>query len=349
VEDLGIRNRRIRELERRCHAGLSTAELASEVLGRLRTIMSIDAAFFASVDPTTLLFTNAVQEEPLVGAAQMFLDNEFGHDDVNKFTVLATAAQPVRSLDDATRHDRRSSPRYRDIMAPLGLGDELRAALRIDATTWGVLCLHREDGPTGFDADDATILARIAPHVTYGLRHATLMEAAFGDAEVGQPGVVLLEDDLSIAAVTAAAGQLLREIAGERLHGTQLPPLVYAAVRRLLADSADAPPRLRLQSSTGRWLTLHATHFERSDGRIAVVLEPTRAADALPLTLLAHGLTSREAQIAQLVVRGHSTRQIVEQLHISRHTVQDHLKAVFDRTGVRSRRDLVALLLGGPR
>jgi DNA-binding CsgD family transcriptional regulator len=85
------------------------------------------------------------------------------------------------------------------------------------------------------------------------------------------------------------------------------------------------------------------------DGRIAVVLEPARAADALPVTLLAHGLTSREAQVAQLVVRGHSTRQIVEQLHISRHTVQDHLKAVFDKTGVRSRRDLVAFLLGGPR
>jgi DNA-binding CsgD family transcriptional regulator len=349
VVDLGIRDRRVQELERRCHAGLSTTELASEVLNRLRTIMSIDAAFFASVDPTTLLFTNAVQEEPLVGAAQMFLDNEFGQVDVNKFALLAAAAQPVRSLDDATRDDRRSSARYRDVMAPLGLGDELRAALRIDSVTWGVMCLHREDGPTGFSADDAGILARVAPHVAYGLRHATLMEAARGDEEFGPPGVILLEDDLSISAVTPAAERLLRELAGEQLNGAQLPPLVYAVVRRLLAARDDVARRLRLQSSTGRWLTLHAAHFERLDGRIAVVLEPTRAADALPVTLLAHGLTSREAQVAQLVVRGHSTRQIVEQLHISRHTVQDHLKAVFDKTGVRSRRDLVAFLLGGPR
>jgi DNA-binding CsgD family transcriptional regulator len=348
VEDRA-RNRRIQELERRCHAGLSTAELASEVLVRLRTIISIDAAFLASVDPTTLLFTNAVQEEPLVGAAQLFLDNEFGQDDVNKFTVLAAAAHPVRSLDDATRDERRNSARYREIMAPLGLGDELRAALRIDATTWGVLCLHREDGPTGFNADDAKILARVAPHVAYGLRHAALMDTAFGDAELGQPGVVLLDDDLSIAAVTPAAGELLGDIAGDPLHGTRLPPLVYGAVRRLLTADADIPPRLRIQSSTGRWLTLHATQFERPDGGIAVVVEPTRAADALPLTLLARGLTNREAQVAQLVVRGHSTRQIVEQLHISAHTVQDHLKAVFDKTGVRSRRDLVGLLLGSPR
>jgi DNA-binding CsgD family transcriptional regulator/GAF domain-containing protein len=348
VRNAAIRNRRIEELERRCHAGLSTSELATEVLRRLRTVMTIDAAFLSSVDPTTLLFTSATQEEPLAGAARLFLDNEFGQEDVNKFTVLAAATEPVRSLDDATQRRRGNSARYRDIMAPLGLGDELRAALRVDSTTWGVLCLHREDGPAGFSAGDAKVLARVAPHIAQGLRRATLLEAASGDTELGQPGVVVLKEDLSIEAVTPAAERLISEITAGWPHADQLPPPIYAVARRLLAFDEAAPPRLRLRTSTGRWLTLHAAHLNGDSSRIVVVVEPARGAEALPVMLLAHGLTSRESQIAQLVVRGYSTRQIVDQLHISRHTVQDHLKAVFDKTGVRSRRELVAQLLGGP-
>jgi DNA-binding CsgD family transcriptional regulator len=349
VAGLAIRKRRVQELERRCHAGLSVSELRVEVLRRLRTIMTVDAAFFASVDPATLLFTGATQEEPLAGAAPLFLDNEFGQSDVNKFASLSMAPDPIRSLDDATQAQRQTSARYREIMAPLGLGDELRVALRVDSTTLGVMCLHREDGPAGFGTEDARVLAHIAPHIAEGLRRATLLEAT-GRGEPGETGVVVLEPDLSLAAVTPAAERLLSAMADEWPRSGQLPlPLpVYAVARQLLALDQETPPRVRLRDPDGRWLTLHAAHLRGSSGGIVVVLEPARAADVVPVILRARGLTSREAENAQLVVRGYSTRQIVDDLHISRHTVQDHLKAVFDKTGVRSRRELVAQLLNRP-
>lgn len=64
---------------------------------RLRAVMSIDAAFFATVDPVTLLFTSAVVEEPLRTAAPQFLENEFGRNDVNKFASLARSPDRVGS------------------------------------------------------------------------------------------------------------------------------------------------------------------------------------------------------------------------------------------------------------
>ena len=81
----------------RCYAGLDASGLRQEVLRRLRQMMSVDAAFFATTDPMTLLFTSAMADEPLHAATPLFLDNEFGRADVNKFARLAEAPDPVSS------------------------------------------------------------------------------------------------------------------------------------------------------------------------------------------------------------------------------------------------------------
>jgi DNA-binding NarL/FixJ family response regulator len=77
---------------------------------------------------------------------------------------------------------------------------------------------------------------------------------------------------------------------------------------------------------------------------IIVIVQEAAPAEAAPLIMAAYGLTDRERTISALVCQGLSIRQIAGQLHPTADTVQDHLKSVFDRTGVHSRGQLVATI-----
>ena len=124
------RAERIRqELIRLSHAGLDSRTLYSEMMKRLKTVVPIDVSFFSTTDPATLLFTGAVVDELILSAYPRFMENEFLQDDVNKFSWLVRTNTSVVNLMQATQGKLEQSQRYREILAPLALGDELRAAL----------------------------------------------------------------------------------------------------------------------------------------------------------------------------------------------------------------------------
>jgi DNA-binding CsgD family transcriptional regulator len=342
------------EIIRLCHAGLDSRTFRVEAVRHLQKAIPVDASFFATADPATLLFTSVVVDDILASATAQFLENEFMREDAVKFARLARRRSPVvDSLGAATRGELVLSPRYQEILAPMDLGDELRAALVVGSKCWGFMCLHRERSSPNFTPAEAAFLAKLTPHLAEGLRTALLI----GDARVTSlppevPGLVLLADDLSLAAITPSAEVWLAEVAKSDWPGTlELPGAVYAVAARLLAlergdhtPTTDLMPRIRLRTASGRWLVLHASRLRTADteGQIAVIFEEARPSEIAPLIVDAYGLTKREGEITRLVVRGLSTAEVSEELHITPNTVRDHFKSIFDKVGVRSRRELVA-------
>ena len=72
------------------------------------------------------------------------------------------------------------------------------------------------------------------------------------------------------------------------------------------------------------------------------MIEPARPHELAPLIADAYRLTQREREVTQLVARGLPTDAIAARMHLSSWTVQDHLKAIFEKVGVATRGELVA-------
>jgi len=329
--------------------GLDLAGFRAELLGRLRSLLSVDAAFFATVDPATLLFTSAAAEEPLGQATPAFLDNEFGRHDVNKFAHLARSGDPVGSLDLATGRDRRASARYREVLAPLGLGDEVRLALVAGGVCWGVLCLHRQSAATGFDEGELAMLRAVAPHLAEGLRRTVSLFPTDQPIVVDAgPGIIVLDGNLQIVSINHQAEEWLADVEWPSHLHLPLPVLAAAAQMMANAERPAATPT-RLRRGRGGWITVHASTLHgTTPAQVAVVLDAAGPAQVGSLVLAAHGLTPAQSRVAALVLQGRSTSSIVDELSISTNTLQEHLHVVFDRLGVGSRRELIAALSGRP-
>ena len=328
--------------------GETWPDLRNRVMAQLRRTVPIDAAFVATADPETLLFSSGWQDEPLRPWGPAFVDAEFASaPDVNRFADLVRGARTASTLDEATGGDRSMSTRWRTIMAPMGLGDELRVVLHTSSATWGYLCLHRE-GASSFSPEEVTALEQLAPHAAEAIRRTmpVLAPAAPHDG-----GLLLCDDDLLVS-WSEGGSDMLQRLDGRAVLGDPLPLVLRGVVRRLEAierdpDGAGRAAAGLVVTRDGSVIAVHASRLtgRDGDGGIALSLSPATGPSFVGMRLAALGLTPAQVRVARSVLRGLSTREIMRDLHISQHTVQDHMKAIFDRTGVHSRRELVASLM----
>jgi DNA-binding CsgD family transcriptional regulator len=341
---IGLEERRrfLRLLHRNLDLG-AFFEAADQTLAGL---IDFDSSCWLSLDPATLLptshFTREIETDHLLELAA----NEFLEDDVNKFADLARAASPVGILSEATGGDLRQSPRFVSVLKPHGYGDgdELRAAFLDGESVWGCVALHRRRG--WFDNRDAEIIADVSCHIGAGIRRAILSSSLTAGSGPDGPGLILLRGDDSVETMTSAAERWLGDLFDATGDSSSLPLIVVSLAdkaREAVRGKTDEVAKVRVPRRTGGWLLMHATLLaDDPDGPVGVMIYPVTQPEISTLIVQTYGLSKRESQVAHLVLAGLSTREIADDLHVSPYTVQDHLKAIFVKVGVRSRRELVA-------
>jgi DNA-binding CsgD family transcriptional regulator len=165
--------------------------------------------------------------------------------------------------------------------------------------------------------------------------------------------VVLLlsgSDDLRVVGQTPQTHDYLRALVPPPAGGAPIPASAYNVAAQLLAVEArvDAnPPLARVHLADGGWLRLRAARIDGDAGRnIAVTIEATTPGERTALFARAFGLSARETELLDHLRAGRDTRDVAVRMHLSEHTVQDHLKSIFTKTGTRSRRTLLSRATG---
>lgn len=334
-------------LEGRLRAATRTCSDIETVADLVCATVATDVPFafgcLATMDPTTQLITRAFKTHPLGIGDEEFAVAEYGGADINQFAQIALRPDLVGVLSIDTGGHPERCRRFRDFLAPrFGFTDELRLVCRSQNSTWGGLALYRGGGEHPFTVDDAQTLASSSSAIADAIRRA-LFEWGTPKVSAGDgQAVIIVDADGRVRSLTPAARARIADLGGWDVGALPTCILAVAAAARIAN-----PATTRALGRGGGWLTLRATELDAPTDRpdVVIVIDVARPADISPLTLVARGLTVREQDVATLVLRGASTRVIAEALHLSPHTVQDHLKAIFAKTGVNSRRELIAQLL----
>lgn len=361
-----------------CRAILALPRPASGVVEIFRASQAIlarrvpvDGWCGLTLDPSTLLMTGGVHEHgfspPII---RRLLEIEYGEDDVLAFAALARAPAPAGVLSAALGGDLARSQRYLDVLRPSGYAHELRAALRVarptgraqapgslmppsasvtQSYTWGGLILLRRPTAPDFSAEEAALVEAIAPAIGEAVRTALLLAAASARESPGDRAVVVLDAGNHIVSATPEAERWLGDLSEEGPADPAGVPLTVQALanearrRAQNAEVASLATQTRARGRSGQWLTLSGTSL-RDGGQVVVTIEPGRPLEVASLVLAAYGLTAREGELVHHVLQGFDTEQIAELLGIRPYTVQDHLKKIFDKAGVSSRKELVSRL-----
>ena len=321
------------------------------LLAEVRSAVTHDAYAWLLTDPETCVGSAPVADVPSLGDLPCLIRLKY-LTSTNRWTNLESSA--VTTLATATDGDLARSRMWSELLVTYGVEDVVSVVFRDRYGCWGFLDLWRIGGT--FSSEECAALQRTADVITTSLRRTLASTFVHRSSDVdpaGGPAVLLLSEDIELLTQTPQTDAYLRELLPPETGRSPVPAAAYNVAAQLLASEQDVDshqPWARVHLRDGLWVTLRAARMERrssADGAtIAVSIEPTPPLERASLYARVVGLSEREAELLHHLVGGSDTHELAKLLFLSEHTVQDHLKSIFAKTGINSRRKLIARATG---
>jgi DNA-binding CsgD family transcriptional regulator len=336
-----------RRIARICAVPGDDRAVRAAVLAEIRQVVPCDAYVWVLTDPTTTVGASPLAEVPSLQDLPTLIRLKY-LTPTNRWTTLA--GDEVATLVGATGGHLDQSLVWRELLRSYGVHDVASMVLRDTQGCWGFLDLWRS-APTSpaFSRSDRAFLASVLPELTQSLR-ASLAGTFAVPAEKAPsdgPAVLLLYDTLKLATQTAQADTQLRALLPTLPGQSPVPAVALNVAAQLLALESGIDthaPTARLHRGGGRWLQVRAARLDpepETGAMIAVTIEHAPPAQRLEVYCRVIGLTARERELVGHLVGGADTRGVAAVLGIGEHTVNDHLRSIFAKAGVNSRRQLI--------
>jgi DNA-binding CsgD family transcriptional regulator len=333
-------------LERLSESSLDRESIQREAIADLRRVIGFDRWAWPLADPEAQVPAGGgIAEHDYGPAVGRGLELEYSGGDVATMNMAVRRPNPVGSLSAETGGDLARSPRWDEVLRPVGIGDEAVLACRDELGCWGWIKAYRDNDDASFAEHDLELLAQVGPTLGSALRRALGKASREIPTAPSSPGVVVLDPELRAVSWTAGAREWIEALPAAGLFAAWgiLPATVYPVAALARSQDGSTGAHALERTVDGRWLRIEAAQLEgQPNAQIAVTLRAATSTETFGLLCRAYALSRREREVVAALLGGLDTRAVSARLCISPHTVQDHLKSVFRKTGAHSRRELLA-------
>lgn len=325
-------------------------EAIGETLSVLVPVTSLSAVVINPKAPSESLAANAYFRNGSVESVVTYVTNYIPDDPMNPALGEANGV-PVLLSDYITSRQFGRDAYTGEFLPKYGLRHLLGCASRMPDGGVLAFALHREPPLGDFTPREREFMRLVSPDITRAAYGAILQEkikqarSRPRDQAGTCTGTILFDSSGELLYCDRGAFVLL-----DRLKVTSglLGADVLMADVRHAARCPDAITIRFYPLVNGGWLRATFSCFETEGQKILAGLSTVEQGSRDLFDALARRahLTSREREIAALAIQGLGNRDIARRLGISTVTVGVHLTHVYAKTGVTSKNELTALMLG---